>query len=114
MSKKYHVRERAFLNLDPELRAYVIAIVEDAREKHVCCSNADEYSEITLRIADCSTEIELYFDLGSVEERENSLHKIRTLAAVIDSFKRAIEIEVEVMSARQSIPKHSRVSSALH
>ena len=115
MSKKYHVRERAFLNLNAELRAYVIAIVEDAREKHVCCSNSDdEYSEISLRIADCSKEIELYFDLETVEERENSLYKIRTLAEVINSFKRAIEIEVEVINARQSIPRHSRVSSAVH
>ena len=114
MSKKYHVRERAFLNLDADLRAYVIAIVEDAREKHVCCSKSDEYSEISLRIADCRHEIELYFDLETVEERENSLHKIRTLAEVINSFRRAIEIEVEVINARQSIPRHARVSSAVH
>ncbi len=114
MSKKYHVRERVFLNLNAELRAYVIAIVEDAREKHVCCKDPNEYSEISLRIADCSEEIELYFDLKTVEERENSLHKISTLAEVINSFKRAIEVEIEVINARQSIPRHSRVSSAVH
>jgi hypothetical protein len=28
MSKKYHVRERQFLNVLPEMRAYVIAVVE--------------------------------------------------------------------------------------
>ena len=70
MSKKYHVERREFLNKFSNLRAYVIAIVEDAREKHVCCKNNEEWSEITLRIADCSNEIELYFDLDSIEERE--------------------------------------------
>ena len=114
MSKKYHVERREFLNKHTNLPAYIIAIVEDAREKHVCCKDTEEWSEITMRIADCSEEIELYFDLSSIEERENSLHKIRTLAEVINDFKRAIEIEVEVINARQSIPKHARAASAVH
>jgi hypothetical protein len=114
MSKKYHVERREFLNKFSGLRAYVIAIVEDAREKNICCKNSDEWQEITFRIADCEKEIELYFDLSSVEERENSLHKIRTLAEVVNEFKRAIEIEVEVINARQLVPQHSRVSAAVH
>ena len=114
MSKKYHVERREFLNKFSNLRAYVIAIVEDAREKHVCCKNSDEWHEIQLRIADCSQEIELYFDLSSIEERENSLFKIRTLSEVIQQFKTAIEIEVEVINARQAIPQHARVSTAIH
>jgi hypothetical protein len=96
------------------MRAYVIALVEDAREKHVCCGKSEEYSEITLRIADCNDQIELYFDMDTVEDRENSLHKIRTLAEVINEFKRGIEIEVEVMNARKLIPKHARAASAVH
>lgn len=116
MDKKYHLRERAFLNIDPVLRAYVIAVVEDARERNVCCKNSDddEYSEISLRIADCSKEISLYFDLETREERENSLYKIRTLAEVINNFKRAIEIEIEVLNAREFVPKIARASSAVH
>ena len=114
MSKKYHVRERAFLNLHTDMRAYIIAIVEDAREEHVYCKDSDHYSEITLKIADCSDEIQLYFEIDTVEERENSLHKIRTLAEVINAFKRAIEIEVEVISARESVPRHARAASAVH
>ncbi len=114
MSKKYHVERREFLNKFSNLRAYVIAIVEDAREKHVCCNNSDEWHEISLKIADCNDEIELYFDLSTVDERENSLYKIRTLAEVINEFKRAIEIEVEVINARMAIPQHTRVSTAVH
>ncbi len=114
MSKKYHVERREFLNKFSNLGAYVIAIVEDARDKHVCCKDSDEWHDISLRIGDCSREIDLYFDLSTVEERENSLHKIRTLVEVLSEFKRAIEIEVEVLNARQSIPKHARVSAAVH
>ena len=117
MSKKYHLRRREFLNLDVELRAYVIAVVEDARDKHVgrgISDDDDEYLDISLRIADCRREIYLYFDLDTQEERENSLHKIRTLADVINEFKLAIEREIQVISARESVPRHSRAASAVH
>lgn len=114
MSKNYHVKRREFLNLQTDMRAYIIAIVEDAREKHVGGKESEYCSEITLKISDCSDEIELYFDLCTVEERENSLHKIRTLAEVINAFKRAIETEVEVISAKDSIPRHPRALSAVH
>lgn len=113
MAKKYHVERREFLNKYTNLRAYVIAVVEDAREKHLCKAS-DEWQDITLKIADCDDEIQLYFDLTSIEERENSLHKIRVLADVINEFKRAIETEVEVINAREFIPKHARVTSAIH
>ena len=113
MSKKYHVRERAFLNLHPDMRAYIIAIVEDGREDHLI-GDPGEGIEITLKIGDCSDEIQLYFDLETMEERENSLYKIRTLAEVITAFKRAIEMEVEVMNARDCIPRNSRASAAVH
>jgi hypothetical protein len=114
MSKKYHVERREFLNKFSNLRAYIIAIVEDAREKHICCKDPDTWQEISLKIADCNEEIELYFDLNSVDERENSLNKIRTLAEVINQFKEAIEREVEVLNARENVPRLERVSAAVH
>lgn len=117
MSKKYHLRRREFLNLDVDLRAYVIAVVEDAREKHVerrSSEEEDDYLDVSLRIADCRQEISLYFDLETQEERENSLYKIRILAEVINEFRLAIEKEVEVISARESIPRHARAATAVH
>ena len=117
MSKKYHLKRREFLNLDAELRAYIIAVVEDARDRHLerkASDEDDDYADISLRIADCSREISLYFYLDTVEERENSLHKIRILAEVIGEFRRAIEREVEVINAQQSIPKHARAATAVH
>ena len=114
MNRKYHVREKIFLSPDKNERDYVVAVVEDARDRDLCCAACDDNTDISLRIADWRHEIELFFDIYTVEERENSLHKIRTLAGVINSFQRAIEAEIEVINARQSIPRHSRVSSAVH
>ena len=115
MDKKYHVRERAFLNLHSDMRAYVIGIVEDAREKHVCCGRVEDGPEITLRIADCYEEIDLYFDIRTTEERENSLYKIRKLAEVINAVQRAIDLEVEVINARQTGPlQHARAAGMVH
>lgn len=114
MSKKYHVERREFLNKFIHLRAYVIAVVEDAREKRVRGENEDYWSDITLKIADCEDEITLYFELESGEERENSLHKIRVLAEVINEFKQALELEAQVMNARSGMSRHERVSAAVH
>lgn len=114
MSKKYHVERREFLNKFANLRAYIIAVVEDAREKRVRDEDAEYWSDITLKIADCNDEICLYFDLETVEERENSLHKVRVLAEVINEFKQAIELEVGVMNAKAGLPRHERISAAIH
>ena len=36
MSKKYHIRERCFLNKKIDMRAYVMAVVEDTRDIADC------------------------------------------------------------------------------
>lgn len=117
MSKKYHVQRREFLSPLAEWGAYVIAVVEDARERHVRSAGSEdewEYQEVNLRISDGTKEIGLYLDLRTLEERENSLEMIRRIAEVIGEFKKAIESEVEVMSARRPVPKHARAASAVH
>jgi len=114
MSKKYHVKRREFLSKSPDSGACVIATVEDARERHVREPDSDRYQEISLHITDDTDGIWFYFDLYTIEDREDTLHKIRTLVEVITEFKRAVELEVEVINARLSIPKHARVSEAVH
>jgi hypothetical protein len=114
MSKKYHIREKVFLSSQRDERDYVIAVVEDAREKHVASGYVDECTDISLHIADWRHEIELHFCIDTVEERESSLEKVRTLARVVDSFRRAVEAEIEVINARKPKPRHERVSSAVH
>ena len=114
MSKKYHVQRREFLSRSPDSGARVIATVEDAREHHVRDPDSERYQEIFLGIADDSNAVWLYFELYTIEDREESLHKIRILFEVISEFKRAVEREVEVINARRSIPKHTRILNAVH
>ena len=104
MSKKFHVQERTFLNLQTELRAYIIAVVEDTRE--IPNQNEDDWKwgQIELKLADCSREVAFDFDLSTSADRENSLYKIRKIAEVINAFHRALEIEAEAIAERQAFP----------
>ena len=68
----------------------------------------------SLKIADCSEEIDLYFDLSTTEERENSLHKVQILAEVIQEFKEAIELEIAVINARHVLPQKAMAASTIH
>ena len=113
MSKKYHVQKRELLNLHTDMRAYVIGIVEDTRDIKICCENSETRSEIILKIADCSDEIDLWFDLRTPIERENSLHKISKLAEAIISVRDAIEGEVVSMNEKQSLQQQARAASAV-
>jgi len=114
MAKKYHARERAFLNLKTDMRAYVIGVVEDTRDKLACCKEHNSGGEIQLEMADCYDDIALHFEMNTYEERENSLYKIRKLAEIIIAVKNAIEIEVESLNERQAVTPHDRASAAVH
>ena len=114
MSKKYHVRERQFLNVLPEMRAYVIAVVEDTRERPICCDDQKKGGEIVFELADCYDDIALHFYMSTFEERENSLHKARKLAEVTEAFHRAIELEVEAINQRHATAQHARAAGSVH
>ena len=114
MSKKFHVNERAFLNLFSNLRAYIIAYVEDTNPYPACCEEYRDGGEISLRIADCYKEIDLYFDLSTARERENSLHKAKQLAEILVLFKDAIEVEAKAIEERQTVQQHTRAAAAVH
>lgn len=114
MSKKFHVRERAFLNLKTDMRAYVIGVVEDTRETLSCCKEHKVGGQIQLEIADCYDDIALHFEMKTVEDRENSLYKITKLAEVINAVRQAIEIEIEAINARDSVRPHDRAMAAVH
>jgi len=114
MGKKYHVRERAFLNQLPEWRAYVIAVVEDTTDLPACCDEHNKPGEIVFELADCRDDIALHFYMATSEERENSLYKARKLAEVANTFCQAIEREVETMNERQTSGHHARAAGAIH
>jgi hypothetical protein len=55
---------------------------------------------IRLRIADCSNEISLWFELHSPEARANARHKINTLLGALERFRAALDAEVELYEHR--------------
>jgi len=114
MSKKFHIQERTFLNKMTEMRAYVIGVVEDTRDIPDCYEDGWKWGQIELKIADCYGDISLEFNMSSKDERENSLHKIRKLAEVIESVREAIEIEAESIEAREAIKPLLRALTAVH
>lgn len=114
MSKKYHVRERAFLNIRTDMRAYIIAIVEDTQHIHTCCRDHPYHGEITLKMSDCFDDIALDFDLSTKDERENSLFKIRKIVEVMTAFRDAVELEAAAIDAREVVNLHERAKAAVH
>jgi len=108
------MNERAFLNLPTNLRAYIIAFVEDSS---TYTAGHDEYrngGRIELRIADCYNEIDLYFDLSTKRERDNAVYKAKTLAEILAKFKDAIELEVKAIEDRETLRLHARAAIAVH
>jgi hypothetical protein len=114
MSKKYHFRERMFLNINPEMRAYVIAVVENTSDFPACCEEYRKGGEIILEIASCYDEINLHFDMATEADRENSLFKATKLAEIANAFREAIEREVKGLNERTIIHQHARAASAVH
>ena len=114
MSKKYHVRERTFLNVKTDMRAYIIAIVEDTRHIQTCCRDHRYCGELVLKMSDCFDDIALDFDLSTKDERENSLFKIRKLVEVMTAFRDAIELEAESAASRETVNLHERAMAAVH
>jgi len=114
MGKEFHMNEREFLNLRTNLRAYIIAYVEDSSPYPACCDEYREGGLIELRIADCYKEIDLYFDLSNASERRNSLHKAKTLAEILTRFHAAIKTEVKAIEERETLKLHARAAASIH
>ncbi len=106
------VKERTLLNL-PGFHggAYVYVYVEDTSDREplrdpfckdgcTCCPQNFE-PRMSFEIADCSRYVSLEFDVDSAEARVNSLHKLDTLAAALQVFRAALELEFEPYEARE-------------
>jgi hypothetical protein len=114
MNKKYHVRERSFLNLRTSMRAYIIASVEDTCDIPNENEKDWKWGSIHLELADCTSEVSFEFDLSTAEERENSLYKIRKIAEVINAFLQAIETEAESIETRQAFKPLAKAAGTVH
>jgi hypothetical protein len=79
--------------------AYVRVFVEDTTFRK--WRRKPPEPRIRLRIADCSNEIALWFELQTPETRENALHKINTLLGALQRFHSALEAEVELYAYRE-------------
>jgi hypothetical protein len=79
--------------------AYVRVFVEDTTFRK--WRRRPPQPRIRLRIADCSHEIALWFELESEAARENSLHKIDTLLGALQRFRAALDAEAELYAHRE-------------
>jgi hypothetical protein len=94
------VDEKLALNLPGfHGRAYVRVFVEDTTFRK--WRRKPPEPRIRLRIADCSNEISLWFELHSPEARENALHKINALLGALQRFQSALEAEAELYAHRE-------------
>ena len=78
--------------------AYVRVFVEDTTFRTWRCRPPEPRTR--LRIADCSNEISLWFEVDSDAARENSLHKIDTLLGALQRFRAALDAEAELYAHR--------------
>jgi hypothetical protein len=79
-------------------QAYVRVFVEDTTFRK--WRRRPPEPRVRLRIADCSNEISLWFELDTPEERENSLYKIDTLLGALQRFRAALDAEAELYAHR--------------
>jgi hypothetical protein len=78
--------------------AYVRVFVEDTTFRK--WRRRPPEPRIRLRIADCSNEISLWFELDSAAARENSLYKIDALLGALQRFRVALDAEAELYAHR--------------
>ena len=87
--------------------AHVRAFVEDTSGRNLRRRQLPS-PRLKLRIADCTSEIHLEFDVDSPELRENSLFKISTLIAALERFRIGLSAEVELRALRENPRKEVR------
>jgi hypothetical protein len=92
--------ERILLNLPGfHADAYVRVFVEDTSQR--TWRGRPPEPRIRFRVADCTNEISLWFELDSAAARDNSLHKIETLLGAVQRFRDALWLEAELYELRE-------------
>ena len=94
------IDERIRLNLPGfHAGAYVRVFVEDTTFRK--WRREPPEPRIRFRIADCTNEISLWFELHSPAARENSLHKADTLLGAVQRFRDALGAEAQLYAHRE-------------
>lgn len=113
MNIKYHVKERIFLNLDLDMPAYAIAIVEDTSEQQGTSDGDFYYGDISLSLSDCYRRVTYDFNLSTREGRKEALYKARRIAKIVNAFREALEKEVKLIeSLQRSKAKQTKSAAA--
>jgi len=101
-NRKYRYKVREFLNVDEDLRAYIIANVRESEKN-------DTYTNIQLEIADCSRQINLDFDFSNkLESIEKIEKKINLFRQIMNDFADAVDAEIAAMKVKSSKKKRGR------
>ena len=79
--------------------AYVRVFVEDTTFRD--WRRRTPEPRIRLRMAECSSEISIGFEVTSAAARENSLYQIDTLLGALQRFRAALDAEAELYAHRQ-------------
>jgi hypothetical protein len=109
---RYHIRRREFLNEDPEMPAYIIAVVQDTSEIPDENEQGWKWTTPILDLGDCTRRISFDLSLADPDERRNTLNKINIIAEVVNAVRDAIEKEVESRNARPHVQDHSHAAVA--
>ena len=104
---RYHVRRREFLNKNPELPAFVIAVVQDTSDIADDDEDGWKWGTVILDFGDCYRRVSFDFDMSDVDQRAHSLLKISLIAEVVNAVRDGIEKEVESRNSRPHIQDHT-------
>ena len=108
---RYYGLRREFLNEDPEMPGYVIAIVEDTSAM-IDENEGWKYGTVTLDFGDCYRRVSYSFDLSDPHMRAHSLRKINLMAELVNEVRDAIEKEVESRNARPHVQDQTHAAVA--
>ena len=87
--------------------AFIRVFVEDTSGRTRWRGTPPE-PRVRLRIADCTEEISLWFEVDPAAARANSLHKADTLLGALHRFRDALAAEAGVHAHRETSRKEAR------
>lgn len=103
-NKKYRYRKRIFLNEDYESTSYVVAIVENLKQKKKIDKDSESNSSAKLILENPYDKVVLNFQLDMPDQIKESLTKIKEFESLLKRFKKAVKKEAK--SRKKQSYKH--------
>ena len=96
-------RKRVFLaSISTGHTSFILAEVESSR------GGENKWGHCMLTIADCRRRIQLEFFLGTVRARRESLRKLDLLLNVLNSFRKVLLAEAQLITEYERAERRSR------